>query len=72
MRSCLSDPNMMKPDLSFNHQFFNTKKGEYWSQDDSAALARGLAKHPVGSWAKINDEFFSGKVQLTLIAEISG
>lgn len=62
MRSCLSDPNMYKADLSFNQQFFNTKKGEYWSQEDSNALIKGLSRDPVGSWAKINEEQFGGKV----------
>lgn len=55
MRQVLSSRDMYRGDLSFNHQYFNTKKGHYWSEKDNEALKRGLKKHPVGSWTKIND-----------------
>lgn len=35
MRAALSSPDMVRKDLSFNHQYFNTKKGHYWSDRDN-------------------------------------
>jgi len=31
MRQVLSSRDMYRNDLSFNQQYFNTKKGHYWS-----------------------------------------
>lgn len=61
MREVLSSKDMRRPDLSLNHQYFNTKKGHYWSEVDNEALVRGLKKHPVGEWKRINQEEFAGK-----------
>ena len=62
--------DMCRSDLSFNHQYFNTKKGHYWSEIDNEALSRGLKKHPVGEWKRINDEEFGGKVSPVLTVEV--
>jgi hypothetical protein len=62
MRSFLSNNEMCRKDFSFNHQYFNTKKGHYWSEKDTEALSRGLKKYGVGEWKKINEEEFHNTV----------
>lgn len=57
MRGALSGPEICLPDNSLNHQYFNAKKGYYWSQDHDIKLADGIREFGA-DWKKIAQETF--------------
>lgn len=57
MRSVLSGPEICMPDKTLNHQYFNAKKGFYWSEDSESKLMEGI-KNFGKDWKKISAEYF--------------
>ena len=45
MRLALSGPEICRDDGSLNHQYFNAKKGYYWSEENNQELINGLCDH---------------------------
>ena len=55
MRSALSGPDICLPDNSLNHEYFNAKKGFYWSEEHDFQLANAIYKHGI-DWKKVTLE----------------
>lgn len=52
MRSALSGPEICLPDKTLNHQYFNAKKGYYWSGESQSKLIDGIKTYGK-DWKKI-------------------
>ena len=50
------------PQGDINHKYFNTKKGQYWSEKDEDTFQKGILKCGVDQPADISKEFFGGEV----------
>ena len=42
MRTALSGQQISKSDGTLNHQYFNAKKGFYWSENNNEELINGI------------------------------
>lgn len=61
MRGVLSGPEICLPDNTLNHQYFNAKKGYYWSEDNEHTLVDAIKTYGK-DWKKISSEcFFNSK-----------
>lgn len=58
MRGVLSGPEISLPDKTLNHEYFNAKKGFYWSGDNESKLIDGI-KACGKDWKKISNEYFN-------------
>lgn len=66
MRSVLSGPEICLPDRSLNHEYFNAKKGYYWSGESEGKLLEGIKAYGK-DWKKIaNDQFGGQKSEVEL------
>ena len=60
MRNALSGSDICLADHSLNHQYFNAKKGFYWSDDDDILLKQGIENYGT-DWTRICRDVFRGK-----------
>ena len=59
MRGALSGTDICLPDNSLNHEYFNAKKGFYWSEEHDFKLADAIFQYGI-DWNKIAQETFAG------------
>lgn len=57
MRGVLSGPEICLPDMSLNHEYFNAKKGFYWSEGNEHTLVEAIKAHGK-DWRRIASEFY--------------
>lgn len=58
MRGALSGPQICMPDKTLNHQYFNAKKGYYWSETNEYKLMDGI-RNLGKDWKQISIDYFN-------------
>lgn len=56
MRKVFSNKNSILPNGDLNHKYFQTKIGQYWSEEDNDNLTLGIELFGIGNWEKIQQE----------------
>ena len=62
MRKAFSNKNSIFPNGELNHKYFQTKIGQYWTQEDNEKLIDGIQEFGVGAWDKIKKKYLKNWV----------
>ncbi len=57
MRKAFSSKNSILSDGELNHKYFQTKIGQYWTEEDKEKLIKGIIEFGVGAWAEIQAKY---------------
>ena len=62
MRKLFSNKNCILENGELNHKYFQTKLGQYWTQEDYEKLAKGIEEFGVGAWKEIKTSYLNNWV----------
>jgi len=62
MRKAFSNKNSIFQNGELNHKYFQTKIGQYWTEEDNEKLIDGIHEFGVGAWDKIKKKYLKNWV----------
>lgn len=62
MRKQFSNKNCILYNGELNHKYFQSKLGQYWTEDDYEKLIKGIEELGVGAWKEIKSKFLNNWV----------
>ena len=62
MRKEFSNKNSILENGELNNVYFQTKLGQYWSENEFNLLKKGIEEFGLGSWSKINKKYLKNMV----------
>jgi hypothetical protein len=57
MRKLFSNKNSILQDGELNHKYFQTKIGQFWTEEDTEKLIKGIEEFGVGAWNDIKQKY---------------
>jgi hypothetical protein len=66
MRKTFSSKNSILPNGELNHKYFQTKIGQYWTDEDNEKLSKGIEEFGVGAWDEIKAKYLKSWSQMDL------
>jgi hypothetical protein len=62
MRKLFSNKNCILPNGELNHKYFQTKLGQYWTEEENEKLSKGIEEFGVGAWKEIKTRYLNNWV----------
>jgi hypothetical protein len=62
MRKLFSNKNCILQNGELNHKYFQTKLGQYWTEEENEKLTKGIEELGVGAWKEIKTRYLNNWV----------
>lgn len=70
MRNLFCNKNSILKNGDLNHKYFQTKIGQFWTEDDYEKLTKGIEEFGVGAWNEIKQKYLKNWVICKFVLKI--